>query len=59
MLDRVGFDGHIINLIKSMHKETEATYEFKGIMEELIQSVKKAGVGIKINPCGIIGWRYE
>ena len=74
ILKKIGFENHIINIIKSMYKNSIATFDWKGIkiknikserglrqgctlspllftlvIEELVQRVKKVGVGVKVN----------
>lgn len=50
ILEKVGLNTHIINLIKSMYRNTVATYDWKGLMVEEVKSERGLRQGCTLSP---------
>ena len=50
ILERVGFDHHIISIIKSMYRDTTATYQWNGITIENVKSERGLRQGCTLSP---------
>ena len=50
ILDRVGFNEHIINLIRSMYRDTVAKYEWEGIVIDEVKSERGLRQGCTLSP---------